>query len=254
MIIQHDPVNYTDYRFTRQMPILLWRTPHQILHRPLATDLMTITHLIVLLIVLALSPLTASADAFTDWRNGDLVFQDSAGSQSAAIGLATGSRYTHVGIVRLTSSGPVVLEAARTVSETPLATFLARGDQGHYAVYRLREASPATLNKALAQARRYMGRPYDIFFRLKPDAIYCSELPYYAFKEAGISIGKKERFDTLGIDNPAVKELFAKRWQQHPDCQGTDKAGCWQRMQGQMIVSPASIAADPQMKQVFSSF
>jgi len=213
-----------------------------------------ITILSRLIPLLVLSPFTASANGFTDWRDGDLVFQDSAGSQSAAIRLATNSPYTHMGIVRLTSSGPMVIEAARTVSETPLATFLARGEQGRYAVYRLREVAPAALTKAVAQARRYIGRPYDIFFRLRPDAIYCSELPYYAFKEAGIPIGKAERFGTLGIANPAVKALFTKRWRQHPDCQDTDKAGCWQHMQSQLIVSPASIAADPQMLQVFSSF
>lgn len=216
--------------------------------------LMILSRLISLLVLLVLSPFAASANGFTDWRDGDLVFQDSAGSQSAAISLATDSPYTHVGIVQLTSAGPMVIEAARTVSATPLAIFLARGKQGHYAVYRLREASPAALTKAVAQARRYMGRPYDIFFRLKPDAIYCSELPYYAFKEAGIPVGKTERFDALGVDNPAVKALFAKRWQQHPDCQDTDQAGCWRRMQSQLIVSPASIAGDPQMLQVFSSF
>ncbi|OZI52655.1 YiiX/YebB-like N1pC/P60 family cysteine hydrolase [Bordetella genomosp. 4] len=203
---------------------------------------------------LALITLPAYAHDFTEWRTGDLVFQDSAGPQSAAIRIATKSRYTHMGIVRLTPSGPVVIEAARTVSETPLAKFLARGQQGQYAVYRLNTATPESIQTALAEASRYTGRPYDIFFRLEPDAIYCSELPYYAFKAAGITLGKTERFGTLAVDNPAVRTLFLARWERHPDCQATDQAGCWQRIQEQLLVTPASIAADQQITRIFSNF
>lgn len=211
-------------------------------------------HIAIIFLPLALISLPAHAHDFSEWRSGDLVFQDSAGPQSTAIRTATESPYTHMGIVRLTPSGPMVIEAARTVSETPLATFLARGQQGQYAVYRLNTAAPERIKTALAEASRYMGRPYDIFFRLKPDAIYCSELPYYAFKAAGITLGKTERFGTLAVDNPAVRALFSARWEKHPDCQGTDQAGCWQRIQEQLLITPASIAADSQVTRVFSNF
>ncbi|CAM4218470.1 YiiX/YebB-like N1pC/P60 family cysteine hydrolase [Bordetella muralis] len=212
------------------------------------------TRFATIFLPLALTTLPAHAHDFTEWRTGDLVFQDSAGPQSTAIRTATKSHYTHMGIVRLTPSGPVVIEAARTVSETPLTKFLARGQQGQYAVYRLNTATPEGIQTALAEASRYTGRPYDIFFRLEPDAIYCSELPYYAFKAAGITLGKTERFGTLAIDNPAVRTLFLARWEKHPDCQATDQAGCWRRIQAQLLVTPASIAADPQVTRIFSNF
>lgn len=212
------------------------------------------SRLATIFLPLALISLPVHADEFTGWQSGDLVFQDSAGPQSTAIRTATKSHYTHMGIVRLTPSGPVVVEAARTVGETPLAKFLARGQQGQYAVYRLNTATPDRIETALAEASRYTGRPYDIFFRLKPDAIYCSELPYYAFKAAGITLGKTERFGTLAVNNPAVRALFLARWEKHPDCQETDQAGCWQRIQEQLLVTPASIAADPQVTRVFNNF
>lgn len=212
-----------------------------------------LTRLLACLCFLALCS-AAGAKGFDDWRDGDLVFQDSGGSQAAAIRLATKSDYTHMGIVRVEPSGPVVIEAARTVGETPLASFLARGEGGRYAVYRLRKAGAADIKAALDGTRRYFGRPYDIFFRLDPSEIYCSELPYHAFKAAGITLGKIERFGALGIDNPAVKKLFMARWQRHPDCGGTDAEGCWRRMQDQVLVTPVSIAADPQLERVYSDF
>ena len=196
----------------------------------------------------------ACAKEFADWRDGDLVFQDSGGSQAEAIRVATKSPYTHMGIVRRAPSGPVVIEAARIVGETPLATFLSRGKGVRYAVYRLRAPNPAGIKTALAETRRYFGRPYDIFFRLDPAAIYCSELPHHAFKAAGITLGKPERFGALAVENPAVRKLFLARWQHHPDCGATDEAGCWRRLQSQLFVTPASIAADPQMERVFSNF
>lgn len=205
-------------------------------------------------LVFVLAAAAASSKEFFDWRDGDLVFHDSGGSQAEAIRVATKSRYTHMGIVRRTPSGPVVIEAARIVGETPLAAFLARGEGERYAVYRLRSPHLEAIKNAFAETRRYFGRPYDIFFRLEPSAIYCSELPHHAFKAAGITLGKPERFGALAVENPAVRKLFLARWQRHPDCRATDEDGCWRRLQDQVLVSPASIAADPQMELVFSNF
>ncbi len=205
-----------------------------------------------LLVLFVVSP--ARAAGFEDWRDGDLVFQDSGGPQALAIRLATGSAYTHMGIVRLTAAGPVVIEAAARVGETPLARFLARGTDGRYAVYRVRGLTPDKARAVLAASRRYFGRPYDMFFRLEGDALYCSELPHHAFKAAGIALGRPERFGALAVDNAPVKALFAARWRQHPDCGATDAEGCWRLMQDQRLVTPAGIAADPQVEKLFSSF
>lgn len=205
-------------------------------------------------LLLFLLATAAYARDFADWRDGDLVFHDSGGAQAEAIRVATRSPYTHMGIVRRTRSGPVVIEAARTVGETRLAAFLARGKGGRYAVYRLRSPDPAGIGTALAEAKRYFGRPYDIFFRLEPSEIYCSELPHHAFNAAGIKLGRPERFGALAVENPAVRQLFLARWRRHPDCRTTDEAGCWRLLQDQLFVTPASIAADPQMERVFSNF
>jgi hypothetical protein len=207
------------------------------------------------LLLMAGSPAWA-APAFSDWRDGDLVFQTSGGMQTEAIRMATHSVYSHVGIVRVQGGQVRIIEAARTVTETPLAHFLARGDGGHYAVYRQRGLDPAHAAAVVRAAQRYEGKPYDIFFRMQPDSIYCSELPYHAFKDAGLALGKVQRMSELDMEQPAVKALFAARWQAHPDCQGkADSAGaCWKIVQALPIVTPISLARDASMQRIYSNF
>ncbi|MGJ4854876.1 YiiX/YebB-like N1pC/P60 family cysteine hydrolase [Labrys sp. La1] len=206
----------------------------------------------LLSIALALTAGQALAENLPPLRQGDLVFQQSKSPQSEAIRLPSGSTYTHMGIISLTPAGPVVIEAADVVRQTPLKAFLARGAKGRFAVYRLRQLVPAKADAAVAAARTYLGRPYDLYFRLDPDAIYCSELPYDAFRSVGISLGRVERFGNLSVRNPAVKALFATRWASHPDCRGAagNAAACWTLIQHQGIVTPVSIARDSQVVRV----
>ncbi|UDF02895.1 YiiX/YebB-like N1pC/P60 family cysteine hydrolase [Asticcacaulis sp. AND118] len=52
-----------------------------------------------------------------DLRDGDLIFQTSRSQQSKAILVASRSLYTHMGIVKHTSSGWMVVEAVGPVKE-----------------------------------------------------------------------------------------------------------------------------------------
>ncbi len=87
------------------------------------------------------------------------------------------------------------------------------------------------------------------------EAIYCSELVRLAFGTAGIELGEEETLGDLDVDNPAVRAIFAERWQKHPDCGDAADAGeCWVRMMDQRIVTPASIAEDGQLALIDSNF
>lgn len=200
--------------------------------------------------------IAAQAADFKDWRSGDLIFQNSGRGQSNAILAATGSPFTHVGIVKVTSDGPVVVEAVGPVQETPLTVFIGRGENGAYAVYRVRGLSRKQALKALTEAGKYYGRPYDPFFRLDEKRIYCSELVWFAFSAAGYKLGKLQPFNSLNIDNPYVRELFASRWRRHPDCgMAKDLQSCWTMLAKQRIVTPASLVADDMVTvKIFSNF
>lgn len=211
---------------------------------------------IMSLAAIAFPSAAGAEDGFGDWRVGDMIFYESTTPQAHAIRVATGSRYTHMGIVDRNDEGFYVLEAGRTVTETPLERFTRAGVGGDYAVYRISDLDPDLAAAALGQARTYLGLPYDIFFRIEPDAIYCSELPHHAFNAVGVDLGKVERLGDLDIDTPEGREIFLARWQDHPDClaDGLDRDGCWSLVQDQAIVTPVSIALDPNVEQVFSSF
>src|SRR5262245_6973752 len=70
-------------------------------------------------------------------REGDLVFHRSRSSQSRAVALATGSEYTHMGVVLLSKGQPFVLEAVQPVKLTPLPAWIGRGEGGRVVIKRL---------------------------------------------------------------------------------------------------------------------
>ena len=209
---------------------------------------------IFLLAIVALL-MTGRLDAAPSLRDGDLIFQQSQGWQSAAILAATGSPFTHMGIIQIRDGEAFVVEAYRRVEETPLAAWIGRGRAGHYALYRLRGISAEQIATALDAADARKGVPYDIFFRPDEAAIYCSELPQIAFAAAGIALGTEQQLGDLALDNEPVRSLFHERWQEHPDCaaeSGPD--ACWERIRNQPIITPASIAEDERAELIFSNF
>lgn len=211
----------------------------------------------VLLMGAAFAPGSAVAmGRFADWQTGDLIFQESTSPQASAIRVATDSRYTHMGVIRRSDDGLYVIEAARTVTETPLGEFIARGVGGHYSVYRVRGLTDDLAEAAITKMQAYYGRPYDIYFRMNEDAIYCSELPFHAFKALGVEIGHVERLGELAIDTTEGRAIFLSRWQNHPDCManGVDREGCWGLIQKQEIITPVAIADDDNVDLVFTSF
>lgn len=217
----------------------------------LTASLLSAIATILILILLITGQLSASPAP----HDGDLIFQTSQSRQSAAILAATGSNFTHMGIVHLRDGEPYVIEAYSTVAETPLAEWIARGEGSRFSLYRVAHLSPEQATEAIDAALDYIGRPYDPFFRIGDDAIYCSELVRLAFAKAGIQLGEEETIGDLDVDSPAVRTIFAERWQKHPDCaDAADAHECWERMLSQTIVTPASIANDGKLVLVDSNF
>jgi uncharacterized protein YycO len=169
--------------------------------------------LAILLFVQAASA-QSSLPAVTD---GDLIFQVSRSSQSIAIQRATGSRYSHMGIVFLRNGRPYVLEAAATVRYTPLDKWISRGEGHHYVVKRLREAAKVldapNLGKLRASAHQLEGRPYDLTFEWSDDRIYCSELVWKIYDRAlGIHIGELQRIKEFNLSDPVVQAKLRERY------------------------------------------
>ena len=134
-----------------------------------------------------------------DVREGDIVFQSLPHSPMVdMIEGVTQSRCSHCGIVAKGNGSWVVIEAIGPVKETPLAQWIAQGRDRWFAAYRLNPALSARIPAIVAQARRYLGRPYDSHFRFDDEAFYCSELVFKAIREAAHQdVGKVQRLEEL---------------------------------------------------------
>ncbi|HSN90121.1 MAG TPA: YiiX/YebB-like N1pC/P60 family cysteine hydrolase, partial [Anaeromyxobacteraceae bacterium] len=122
-----------------------------------------------------MSPQTRAGEP--DLVAGDLVFETSTSRQSAAIRWATGSRWSHVGIVEVAPDGTFVLEALGKVSRTPWKAWRRRARAGgDLLVLRPRGLSAGARSRAVERARAFLGHRYDARFGWGDDRIYCSEL------------------------------------------------------------------------------
>jgi len=163
--------------------------------------------------VLALWPLWATA---AEYETGDLIFQQSRSSQSLAIQQATRSRYSHMGMIVLRGGAPFVLEAADKVRYRPLAEWIARGENGHFVVKRLREdraLDAAAQEQLVAVAEGFLGKPYDLLFAWSDEAIYCSELVWKIYQRGlKIEIGALQRLREFDLQSPAVQAKMRERY------------------------------------------
>lgn len=150
-------------------------------------------------------------------KDGDIIFHESVSSQGTELKLATGSRYTHMGIIRKKDGKYFVLEAVYPVSFTPMNKFIARGKDRHYVIKRLKNSSsiltPAVLRKMEDTGRGFIGKKYDSLFQWSDDRIYCSELVWKIYKRAaGIEIGELQKYRDFDLSHPKVKALLKKRF------------------------------------------
>ena len=145
-------------------------------------------------------------------QEGDVLFQSL--PRSALVNAIEGvsrSPFSHCGIVGRENGEWVVYEAYRKVQVTPLRTFLFRGRNKGFAVYRLKAESQPFVPTPLTAAKTFLGRPYDVRYRLDDERIYCSELIYKAFQEAsgGQRLGKLVRLGDMNWrPYKATIELF----------------------------------------------
>ncbi len=192
-------------------------------------------------------------------QTGDIVFQTSKSSQSAAIFAASGSAYTHMGIIEIkTGDEPFVVEAAGPVRSTSLEQWIKRGLGGRIAVKRLETLDTVTTLKVLSAAHAYDGKAYDRYFMSSTDEIYCSELVRLAFSEgARVDLGQMQKVKELHTQNALAQSLIKKRWRNYPLCRDNPAETletCKSKIMEQELVTPVSIANDVRLKTIFSNY
>ena len=149
-----------------------------------------------------------------DVQEGDLIFHTSLSSQSEAIQLATNSPFSHVGIVTIENGQPMVFEAIRRVSATPLEEWIRRGEGGRYRLMRLKTSlTEGQLSAMRTEGQEQRSKSYDLLFDWSDEKMYCSELVWKIYQEgAGIELAKPRPMEDYNLSSPRVRSVVEARW------------------------------------------
>lgn len=189
--------------------------------------------------ICAIASATSALHGAPGWaailREGDIVFTGSKAGQGEAVSAATGSPYTHCGVVFSREGRLMVLEAVQPVRVVPLETFMKGGSAGDFAARRLkRMPEPAALAQAKNWASAQVGRDYDVLFDWGDDRLYCSELVWKVFAKAGVELCPPRKVRDYNLQHPSVRRLIEARY------------GSVDRLPlDGKIVAPSDLAASP---------
>jgi hypothetical protein len=161
-----------------------------------------------------------------------------------------------MGILKRSSGEWIVVEAVGPVKETPLKTWVERGKFGRYAVYRPKSLTKHQLREVFSAAEQLYGQPYDLHFSFNNEAIYCSELVYLAFRDAGVDLGRRQKISDLFISSGIVRSLISERTESDQECRelSLDGQACVDHVAGRELVTPVSIARDSDLRKIYSNY
>ena len=152
-------------------------------------------------------PLKPRSEAWDRWgrevlRDGDIVFR--LGDTrilwghfplSWFIARATGSRFSHVGVVAVEQGRPVVYDCVATgIQRQPFAVWM-EDNVGGFGVKRLAVDQRAHIPGVVAFCRRAFASqvPFDFEFSLDDAKLYCSEFVEKAFRSQGLALSEPVR-------------------------------------------------------------
>lgn len=150
-------------------------------------------------------------------KDGDIIFQVNPSGQGKAIQLATGSKFTHVGIIFIENGKPVVYHAVQPVKKSSLKEFISMGVEGYYEIKRLKdrdkELDASEIAKMKTAASTMLGKNYDIYFNWSDEEIYCSEFVWKIYKNAaGVEAGPLKKMKEFNLEAKEVKEIMKQRY------------------------------------------
>lgn len=158
----------------------------------------------IILILLCITTLCYAGGDQIRLKEGDIVWIISKSKQSPLIQYATGSAWSHCGIVIEKNDELYVLEASNVVKLTPLYDFYDKGRFG------ISQSCRVIKQPVKIKYSKYLGQRYDLAFKFNNNRMYCSELVYLIYKEQfGIELCKPrpiKSYITFGL-----KKVMKKR-------------------------------------------
>jgi hypothetical protein len=146
-----------------------------------------------------------------------------------------------MGLVLVRDGQPLVLEAAATVRYTPLGSWIARGEGGHFVLKRMRRPlTPDQLARLRAAAAVLVGKPYDPAFEWSDRRMYCSELVWKVYERGtGTPLGRLQHLRDFKLDDPIVRGTLRERYGDHIPFD-------------EIVISPAAVFASSHLTTVAS--
>ena len=205
-------------------------------------------HCVVLLLIFLLG-CSSSGLSVSDLRDGDLLFVVS-GNGNNITRVTEGVDGKAIDHVAIYSEGHVI-EAipVKGVVESPLDSFLVRL-AGHESVL-VGRVQGADVRKSVANARTFVGLPYDDIFMPGDSAIYCSELVQRSFvsksstrmaKSGGDGCGGEAVFGTIPMSFHDSTGRVTDFWTKFYAARGL------QVPEGEPGTNPGQISRDPKVR------
>lgn len=180
-----------------------------------------------------------------EYQNGDMILQTNTSGQGLAIQLATNSKYTHIGVLFKENNEWMVYEAVQPVQKVTLSEFILRGENSQYTVLRLKNDSLVKLDHVTQKMKNYLlkqiDKDYDWVFNWSEEEMYCSELVYKAYLNAGIKISDTKLLKDYKLSHPIVQAQLKERYGNNIPLNDT-------------MVAPSDIAEDHRLKVVFDNY
>lgn len=156
---------------------------------------------------------TKSTTPIPDLKEGDILFTSSKQGQGEAIIAATGSIYTHCGVVFKKDGKLMVLEGVQPVGVVSVETFVSRSKPGTFVAKRpIKPVDPKKYAVARKWATAQIGKDYDERFLWGDDQIYCSELVWKLYDKAGVKLCAPKKFRDYDLQKPSVQKIINQRF------------------------------------------
>ena len=174
-----------------------------------------------------------------------MILQTNTSGQGLAIQLATNSKYTHIGVLFKENNEWMVYEAVQPVQKVTLSEFILRGENSQYTILRLKNDSLVKLDHVTQKMKNYLlkqiDKDYDWVFNWSEEEMYCSELVYKAYLNAGIKISDTKLLKDYKLSHPIVQAQLKERYGNNIPLNDT-------------MVAPSDIAEDHRLKVVFDNY
>ncbi len=146
------------------------------------------------------------------FRMGDARILDGVFPFSRFLSSASGSRFSHTGIVAIEDGSPVVYDCTKAgVGRVPFAVWIL-DNVGAFGVKRLNPERRRAIPGVLAYCRKVFAEqpPFDYSFDLDDSALYCLEMTEKAFRSEGLALSEPVRLGDMENANryPICISLF----------------------------------------------